>query len=291
MDDKVLLLLAMVVAVLAGILATAPSLSAGLDRLKLLNNLLGLAVVFAVAAIGLALLVWGLISGRGDLVQLAVVPLLVAGVGYQALTRGRRRDPVSGDNRAPFWQETRDLWQSVFGAAPASSSPVASASADATVADRAGTGGEAAPAGGPSLFMFGAGQIEPAGPAGHVLERALRFIAHRLADRRVSVFPESLQLAVVMSPAPGEGPAFAGGRPPELSVRRRGGAPLMVWARTDVPFLEVTVGRRRRDGSYPIVVGLVPQRLVPGPFAGTIEINTGDSLDPRISVPVGGMVG
>jgi hypothetical protein len=289
-DAELLLVLGLALATVAAIVFTAPSFSAGIDRLKLIHNLLGIVIVGGAALIGTILLVWGLAAGRKDLIYISFMPLAGAGLAYGAFTRrhqtwyGALGFKDGTERWRSFWAETASLWRSARGNAPSGSRTGGHGAAPIPL-HQPPAGQSRSPRGATTFsgsFNVGAG-------GGRLLAPLLRYAAHRLSTERITVVPNILHLSIAREGERGERLSLSD-PVSELTVRRHDGGPLALSARTDLDFLSLTVWPRRADGSYPVAVGLVPHRLRQGLFAGTIEIDTGDAAEPRLTIPVAGEV-
>jgi hypothetical protein len=278
-QTSVAIAVALALAMVVGIVVTAPSLNVGVDRLKLILNSLGLAIVVAGAITFMMMLVWGLLAGSQELIYLSFVPFAAACLTYGFITRRHAtwygllgfRD--GRERWRSFWDETRQLWG--YGPSPGS--------------NRAGAGGAAAgpaPGGNRSFtFSFNLGGNR-AGAGGSLLGPLAEFAARELASDRVSVFPNELHLSIFLS---GTGPrerAHLSSYRQQLKVRRDDGGPLQLATRTNLLFLTLNVGSQDLDGSYPVSVSLLPELLEVGSYSGVITIETGDPLQPQLIVPV-----
>src|SRR5687767_13190897 len=113
----VALALALALAMIIAIVFTAPTMAAGLDRLKLVMNTAGLFIVVARASGGAVMLAWGLWAGEKELVYLSFLPLVGSSLFYGLLTRrhqtwyGALGFDDSSARWKSFWNETTDLWQ------------------------------------------------------------------------------------------------------------------------------------------------------------------------------------
>ncbi|HUF45734.1 MAG TPA: hypothetical protein VMN43_10350 [Aestuariivirgaceae bacterium] len=275
--------------IVAAILWMAPSWQAGRDRLNLIVNTLGIVIVFAGWSVGIAMLVWGIAAGNKGLIYFSFMPMVLGGLTYNFITRRHRTwygifgFDDSRERWKSFWDETRNLWglPRRSSAAPGGS---AGSSAPRTPPGRQSAATPGRPARGFSV-SFGS-----RGASAGFLAPIIAFAATRLATGHVTVFPNSLEFAIGLDPA-------SNGTQPHLEafrqtmvVRRRDGGHLQLAVRSDLAFLDATAGPRRFDGSYTIEVGLVARHLKPGPFSGSIVIDTGDPAEPQLTVPVAGVV-
>lgn len=260
-------------AMIVGIVVTAPSTQAGLDRLKLLLNTAGLVIVGVGTIAGVVLLAWGLVGRRADLIFASLGPFVAAGFAYSFITRryatwyGVLGFNDNRERRRAFWSDTRRVWG--YGPSPGD---------DAQPPYRAAwsrSDPQRHPGAGRSFtfsFRIGSRGDDMLGPVA-------QFAAHRLSSDRVSVFPNRLQIAASMG-------AHLASFSQQLTVRRNDGGPLTLTARTDMSVIALAVGPRGSDGSYPISVSRPPERLQAGTYGGEIAIDTGDPWGPALSVPV-----
>lgn len=265
-------------ATILAILATAPSLAAGVDRLKLVLNTLGLVIIAIALPLGVGMFVWGFAVHDKALIYFSFIPLVASVATYRAITRRHRTwygillgVDDSRETWSSFWNETLRVWG-------VRARDRASPGRDRAAA---GTAGEA------QSHTFSFSLDIPAGRAPW-LSSLIKFAAHRLDTAEITVFPNALHIAVALGDTK-EASHLRGFRQ-SLSVRRADGGPLKLKARTDVPFLELVVGLRQPDGSYEIAVRLKPQRLTKGAFKGEIRIETGDHAMPVLTVPVSAMI-
>jgi hypothetical protein len=290
-QTSVLIIVTLAVAMVIGIVVTAPSPNASIDRLKLIFNTLGLAIVVAGAITFTVMLVWGLLAGSQELIYLSLMPFAAACLTYGFITRRHMtwygligfRD--GRERWRSFWDETRRLWG--YGHAPRSAP-----GRTARGAVGPAPGARAPPSGTRSFtFSFNLGG-NLGGAKGSLLGPLARFAAHRLASDRVSVFPSKLHLSILSG---GTGPterAHLASYRQHLTVRRDDGGPLQLAMRTDLRFLALEFGAQGLDeGSYSIGVSLLPEWLEAGSYSGAITIETGDSLQPRLIVPVTATIG
>lgn len=287
---SVLIAVALALATVIGIVVTAPGWDAGIERLKLIFNTLGLAIVVAGAVTGTVMLVWGVLAGNQELGYLSLMPFAAAGLTYGFITRrhmtwyGLLGFDDRGERWRSFWDETRQLWG--YGPSPRSAP---GSTAPGAMGPSPGAG---APPSSSRSFTFSFNLGGNTGGAKSTLAGPLaQFAAHRLASDRVSVFPSELHLSILLG---GTGPTerlhLASYRQ-RLTVRRDDGGPLQLDTRTDLRFLALDRGTQGLDGSYPIDVSLVEEWLQSGSYSGAIMIETGDSLQPRLIVPVTATVG
>jgi hypothetical protein len=269
-------------ATVVGIVVTAPSLSAGVDRLKLICNTVGLVIVVAGFVAGAAMLAWGLIGHSKELIYLSLIPFVAAGLTYGAITRrhatwyGLLGFNDSSERWRSFWNETRRLWG--YGPAPQTGHP--------WTARRTAAPAPGAPSSGMRSFSFSFNLGGNRGGAGGSFLPLARFAAHGLASDRVSVFPSELQMAIrVAGMGPMERAQLTSYRH-QLTVRRDDGGPLQLAVGTDLRFLGLDIRAQGFDGSYAVDVALLPQWLEAGSYSGAITIETGDPLQPRLIVPV-----
>lgn len=289
----ILIVAALALLTVIAIVATAPSLSAGIDRLKLVFNTLGLAIVAAGAVAGTVLLIWGLLANSKDLIYISFIPFVAAGLTYGFITRRHRTwygllgFNDSRERWRSFWDETRRLWG--YGPSPrAQRTRATPAGAGSTPGSGAPPGGGAshgrrpAPGGGRSYsFSFNLG-----GTGARLLGPLVKLAAHRLVSDRVSVFPSELYFAILLGGAGQPAQAQLASYRQQLTVRRDDGGPLALSVGTDLEFLNFDVGIPGLDGSHPVAVALRPERLEPGAYEGTITIDTGEPHLPRLLVPV-----
>jgi hypothetical protein len=265
------------------ILWRAPSLQAGVNRLKLIHNSLGIAAVFAGWSIGIAMFAWGVAKARKDLIYFSFLPMLFAGMTYNFITRrhatwyGLLGFDDSGKRWRSFWNETRSLWglparSSTSGASPPPPPPNSNSGP---------ASGRQARSVSLSFSSHGAGASR--------CTPLIGLAASRLATAHITVFPNSLQFAIVLDLASDDQPHLQLFRQ-SLVVRRQDGGHLQLAVESGLAFLDATVGPRGFDGSYTIEVGLIAEKLTPGPFSGSIVIETGDPVEPQLRVPVAGSV-
>jgi hypothetical protein len=284
-DGYFLILLTLALAFVVAILFTAPSLSAGTARLKLIHNVLGIVIVGGLAVFGATLLVWGLVTGSKELIYLAILPLMAAGFAYNGITRHHRTwyGALGFDDRGErwrsYWNETISLWRSVIGTAktPTGESVGSSASPGMARADR-----QSSPRGGRTHPMISLA-LDVAKRRGGLASAIATVAAQQIEPRRISVTPALLDLSIALRGKRGEGPSFTAVPQPELTVRRADGGLLQLTARTDLPFLKLTIGPRQVDGTYRIKIELLPHSLSPGRFIGAIEIETDDPVESRLT--------
>ena len=278
----VFMAMAAAAAIVAAILWQAPNLQVGTNRLKLIHNSLGLAAVFAGWAIGIAIFVWGVATVRKDLIYFSFLPMVFAGLTYNFITRrhttwyGIFGFDDSSERWRSFWNETRSLW-----GLPTRSNPTGTSAPQSPL--RGGSGPTPGHARSFSFSFSGSGS----GP--NRWAPLISFAASRLATGHITVFPNSLEFGIVLNPASERQPHLEAFRQ-SLVVRRRDGGHLQLAVDSDLAFLDGTVGSRGFDGSYTIEVGLVAAKLTPGPFSGSIVIDTGDPVEPQLRVPVAGSV-
>jgi hypothetical protein len=265
---------------------TAPSLSAGLRRLRLISNSLGLCLVVATALSGIIMLVWGLVAGSKELIYLSLMPLVGAFLFYEMITRQYRTwYGLLGFNDKKerwksFWSETVGLWRSGQLRQKSSGGPAHSRSAPKPVGE-----GPAAAGGRGFSFSFG---MDKTGT--NLLGPLVRLIAHQLSSDRISVFPNVLQISIVLPTEGEKDRSYLESFFHQLTVRSHGGTPLRISVDSDLPFLEVVAGPPMADGCHSVDVRLLPHRLIRGPFSGTISIHTDDPDQPRLTVPVAGRI-
>lgn len=280
--EHLFIAMAAAAAIVAVILWRAPNLQAGVNRLTLIHNTLGIAVVFAGWAIGIVMFVWGVAAVRKDLIYFSFMPMVLAGLLYGFITRRHKTwygvfgFDDSSERWRSFWAETRKLW-----GLPGQSSP-AGASAPPPP-PRGGSG----PAPGRARSFSLSFSSRGTGPSRWA--PIISFAASRLATGHITVFPNSLQFAIVLDPATEQQPHLDVFRQ-SLVVRRRDGGYLQLAVESDLAFIDATAGPRGFDGSYTIEVGLIAAKLTPGPFSGSIVIDTGDPVAPQLTVPVAGSV-
>jgi hypothetical protein len=284
-DHYLLLAVALSVVIVAGVVLTAPSLSEGLRRLKLISNSLGLFLVVATALSGTIMLVWGLVAGSKELIYLSLIPLVGAFLFYEMITRQYRTwYGLLGFNDKKerwesFWSETVGLWRSEL-RQQSPGDPAQSRSASKPVGDvPTATGGRG--------FSFSFGMDKT---GAKLLGPLVRLAAHQLSSERISVFPDVLQICIVLPTEGEKDRSYLESFFHQLTVRSHGGAPLRISVDTDLPFLEVVAGPPRADGCHTVDVRLLPHRLRRGPFSGTISIHTDDPDQPRLTVPVVGRI-
>jgi hypothetical protein len=284
-DQYFLLAVALSVVTVAGVVLTAPSWSAGLRRLKLISNSLGLFLVVATALSGTIMLVWGLVAGSKELIYLSFMPLVGAFLFYKVVTRPYRTwYGLLGfnDNKErwkSFWSETVGLWRSEL-RQQSPGGPTHSRSAPRPVGE-----GSAATGGRGFSFSFGMDKT-----GANLLGPLVRLAAHRLSSDRVSVFPNVLQMSIKLATDGEKDRSYLESFFHQLTVRSHGGTPLRISVDSDLPFLEVVAGPPRADGCHTVDVRLLPHRLIRGPFSGTITIHTDDPDQPRLTVPVAGRI-
>jgi hypothetical protein len=267
---------------------TAPSFQAGMHRLNLVLNTLGIAIVFAGWAVGIALFVWGAATGSKELIYISFLPMVLGGAMYNLITRRHRTwwgifgFDDSRERWRSFWDETRNLW-----GLPPRSRPASGGTAQTPPGGQSGPG--PAPAGPTRSFSFSFGTPARRGGAG-VLGPIISFAASRLATGHITVFPSVLQFAIELDPAGNGQQPHLDAFQQSLTVRRRDGGHLQLAVASDLTFLDATAGSRNFDGSYTVTVGLIAARLPQGPFRGSIIIDTGDPVEPQLTVPVVGTV-
>jgi hypothetical protein len=274
--------------IVSTILFSAPSLTAGVNRLKLVMNTVGLFIVVVGLSSGALMLIWGFWAGDKELVYISLFPLVGAVLFYGLLTR--RHQTWYGilgfdDSSArwnSFWNETVSLWRP-------NRAPRATGAAPHPIFTRhkvIGPHESAAPKNTHKFsFSFNVG-----GMRSPTLESLAKFAAHRLTTVGISVFPSELNLSVILPAEGGQSRSYLDAFKHELTVRKHDGAPLRLSVVTDVPFVELSVGSPDVHGSYPVEIRLSPEKLERGAFTGTISIHTDDPLQPELSVPVGGMI-
>jgi hypothetical protein len=291
--EHMYLAMAAAIVTVALIVWRAPSLQAGYYRLNLLLNTLGIAIVFAAWAAGLALFVWGVVAGSKELIYISFLPMVLGGGMYNLITRRHRTWwGVFGfsDGRErwrSFWDETRNLW-----GLPPRSRPAPGGSARNAAPGQSASGPGPGPAPSPAhtrSFSFSFGSRGRSGGAG-LLGPIITFAATRLATDHITVFPNDVRFAIELDASENAPQNHVGAARQILVVRRRDGGYLQLVVRSDLAFIETTPGPRRFDGSYTISVDLVATRLTRGPFSGTIFIDTGDPVEPKLTVPVAGIV-
>lgn len=293
-SEHIYIAMAGAIATVALIVWRAPSLQAGYHRLNLLLNTLGIAIVFAAWAVGIALFVWGVVAGSKELIYISFLPMVLGGGMYSLITRRHRTwwgllGFKDGSERwRSFWDETRNLWGLPPRARPAPGSAAQNAPPRQSVS-AAGPAPAPSPAGHTRSFSFSFGSRGRSGGAG-LLGPIITFAATRLATDHVTVFPNVVQFAIELDASENAQQTHIGAARQTLVVRRRDGGYLQLAVHSDVAFIETTIGPRRFDGSYTISVGLVAAKLTRGPFSGTIFIDTGDPAEPQLTVPVAGIV-
>jgi len=258
------------------LLLTAPTLQAGANRLKLLMNTLGVAVVVICGIGGVVLLGWGFAAKDKELIYISFIPLVAAGATWNFITRRHRTwwgllgANDSRERSQSFWRETSSLWRG--------RDPDAGPAAPRSRIRRETTPGDEHTV----SFSFNLGG------RGRGLGSLLRFGAHRLSTDRVAVFPTMLQMAIVLDGI-AKADHVAAFRQ-DLTIRRDDGGPLDLHARSDLHFLTLALGPADADGTYVLTVGLHAGELPAGPFSGAIEIETGEADQPLLTVPVFGEI-
>src|SRR5258708_34499261 len=86
-QTSVLIAFALALITVMGIVLTAPSPNASIDRLKLIFNTLGLAIVVAGVVAFTVMLVWGLLARSQELLYLSFIPFAAACLTYGFITR------------------------------------------------------------------------------------------------------------------------------------------------------------------------------------------------------------
>jgi hypothetical protein len=293
-SEHVYIAIAAAIATVVLIVWRAPSLQAGYYRLNLLLNTLGITIVFAAWAVGIALFIWGVVAGSKELIYISFLPMVLGGAMYNLVTRRHRtwwgifgfRD--GRERWRSFWEETRKLWGLPPRTRPAPGGAAQNAPAGQSASATA-PGPAPSPAGRTRSFSFSFGSRGRSGGAG-LLEPIITFAATRLATDHITVFPNVVQFSIELDASENAQQNHVGAARQTLVVRRRDGGYLQLAAQSDVAFIETSPGPRRFDGSYTIAVGLVAAKLLRGPFSGTIFIDTGDPAEPKLTVPVAGIV-
>jgi hypothetical protein len=284
-DPYFLLAGALAIVTVAAVVLTAPSLNAGIDRLKLISNSLGLFVVVALALGGTIMLAWGLVAGSKELIYLSFMPLVGAFLFYELITRPYRTwYGLLGFNDKKerwksFWSETVRLWRSGQ-RQPSSSGPTHS-----RPPSRPARQGAVPTGGGGFSFSFGMDK-----KSANLLGPLIRLAAHRLSNDHISVFPNVLQMSIKLVPEGEKDRSYLESFFHQLTIRSHDGAPLRLSAHSDLPFLDVVASQTRADGCHTIDVRILPHRLSHGPFSGTISIYTDDPDQRLLTVPVTGTV-
>jgi hypothetical protein len=272
MDDTIVALAAILLPFLAAaaLVATAPSLRAGVDRLRLVFNTLGLFVVVAGVTMGVGMIGWGLLAGDKEPLYLSLFPLVGAGFVYRLITRRHQTwyGALGFNDSSARWSSFRDETKRLWGL---SAEPASSVAKD----DQAASFGPGAIRSHHVTWSFGFGGIARSG--------SFEATAPRTSEPPI-VFPTNLRLVVDRS----SGVAFLEAFRREVFVSAGEGATLD--AATDVPFLQLATGDRNVHGGYTVEVALRPERLVAGPFSGTIWIRVIDADPAVLSVPVEGAV-
>jgi hypothetical protein len=289
--EHLFIAIAAAAATVALIVWRAPSLQAGMYRLNLVFNTLGIAIVFAGWALGIALFVWGVAAGRKDLIYISFMPMVLGGLTYNFITRRHRTwYGIFGFNDSrerwrSFWDETLNLW------GLAGSSSRAPGSTAGTGAPRTPPGGHSGPGQTPgrTTRSFSA-SFAGRGAGASLLGPIITFAATRLATGHITVFPSALQFAIELDPAGNAQQSHLDAFQQMLVVRRRDGGYLQLAVQSDLAFVDATAGPRRFDGSYTVKISLVATKLTPDPFSGSIVIDTGDPLEPQLTVAVAGTV-
>lgn len=115
---QLLVAFALPLATVIAIVASAPSLKAGIDRLKLVSNLLGLFLLVVLAGSAAVLFVWGIVAGDKGLVYFALLPMIGAFLLADFITRRHATwwSLFGFNDRSErwqaFWNETISLWRS-----------------------------------------------------------------------------------------------------------------------------------------------------------------------------------
>ncbi|WP_119304824.1 hypothetical protein [Dongia deserti] len=275
-EIHVLLIAGLAFLSIAALLVTAPTLEAGINRLKLVMNTVGIIIVVACSVGGIALFVWGFHTGEKGYIYFSFLPLAAAVGTWNAITRRHRTwwgilgANDSSERSRAFWKETFNLWR--------------------------GRDPDHDPAG--QRFRWtpgdkGGGNLSFSinlGGSGAKLASLLQLGAHRLSTDLVSVFPNVLQFAVVLDERAQAERSYLDLARQELTVRRKDGAPIAVRAASDLPFLTITPEATRPDSTHVLIIGLRADELRVGPFTGTISIETDHPDQPTITVPVIGQV-
>lgn len=261
---------------IALVLVSAPTVQAGINRLKFVMNTLGIIIVVVCSVGGIALFVWGFHTEEKGYIYFSFLPLAAAVGTWNAITRRHRTwwgilgANDSSERSRSFWNETFNLWR---GRDPDQDPEVQGLQ---WTPDKKGG----------SNLSFSINL----GGGGAKLASLLQFGSHRLSSDPVSVFPNVLQFAVVLDERAQAERSYLDFAQQELTVRRKDGGPMTVHAATDLPFLTITPEAPRPDGTHVLVIGLRADELRAGPFSGTISIETDYPDQPTVTVPVIGQV-
>ena len=292
-SEHIYIAMAAAIATAALIVWRAPTLQAAYHRLNLVLNTLGIATVFAAWAVGIGLFVWGVAAGSKELIYISFMPMVLGAGMYSLITQRHRTwwgllGFKDGSERwRSFWDETRNLW-----GLPPRVRPAPGGAQNAPPRRSASATGPApapSPAGHTRSFSFSFGSRGRGGGTG-LLGPILTFATTRLATDHIAVFPNVVQFVIELDASENAQQTHVGAARQTLVVRRRDGGYLQLAVHCDVAFIETTIGPRRFDGSYAIAVGLVATDLMRGPFSGSIFIDTGDPVEPQLTVPVAGIV-
>jgi hypothetical protein len=75
-----------------------------------------------------------------------------------------------------------------------------------------------------------------------------------------------------------------------LLIKRKTGEMTLTSITSDIPFLTIGQEPEGQAKNFHLDVGLLPDKLLPGKFAGTVKIKTDDPKHPEISIPINGEI-
>ncbi len=111
-----------------------------------------------------------------------------------------------------------------------------------------------------------------------------------LVLRDLYAMPEKIDFGTLSLAQLRTDPALAEDQAETVFVREREGSFRIDGVSSDIPGLGVTVSPQGEARAFRVEVVPQPDKLAPGPFAGTVTIATSDRKIPRILVPVRGVV-
>jgi len=105
-------------------------------------------------------------------------------------------------------------------------------------------------------------------------------------NERVHAFPDTIDFGTISTASLKAGPQTLEALSASLMVYQEAGKDFRVTAQTDIPFLQLSTFQAELKDRCEIRVGLVPEKVKPGPVNGSIVILSNDPEFPRLTIPV-----